>query len=158
MKYLVLLLYLSLCAFAGIILPAPAHAAEADAYWNCATTGGVQQWCADSATYPMPMTPQAATFGGATYTHIAAGQATTVVKASAGTLYAIVLNSKATASNVTTVYDNASGSGTVIGIPDTVNANAGTTFAFGPAGVAFANGLTIITTTANGGDMTVIWK
>lgn len=94
-----------------------------------------------------------------TYKHIAVGQATTVVKASAGTLYGIVFNTAASATNVTTIYDNASGSGTVIGIPSaTVATIAGLTLEYGPYGVAFANGLTIITATANGADMTVIYQ
>jgi hypothetical protein len=102
--------------------------------------------------------PTAATVGGASFLNIAAGQATTVVKASAGTLYAIVLNSAATATNTTTVYDNASGAGTVIGRPAVTTATVPTTLSFGATGLAFANGLTIITATANGGDMTVIYK
>lgn len=106
----------------------------------------------------VPASLQAAATGGASYTHIAAGQATTVVKASAGTLYAIVFNGVATATNVTTVYDNASGSGTVIAIPQATLSTGLQPLTFGAAGLAFSNGLTIITTTANGADMTVIWK
>lgn len=106
----------------------------------------------------VPVAPQAIATGGATYLNIAAGQATTVVKASAGTLYAIVLNSAATANNTTVVYDNASGAGTVIGRPAATTATVPTTLTYGPAGAAFALGLTIITATANGSDMTVIYK
>lgn len=91
------------------------------------------------------------------YKHIVAGQATTVVKASAGTLYGITFNTNATASNVTTVYDNPSTSGTVIAIPAATGL-VGNTLTFGPSGIAFANGLTIITTTANGSDMTVVYS
>lgn len=116
----------------------------------------------DPTTHALSVTatsmPAAAATGGGSYTHIAAGQATTVVKASAGTLYAIVFNSPAAATNVTTVYDNASGSGTVIAIPLTTGVTVPTMVTFGSTGLAFANGLTIITTTANGGDMTIIWK
>lgn len=92
-----------------------------------------------------------------TYKHIAAGQATTVVKAAAGTLYAIVWNTVATATNVTTIYDNATGSGTVIAIPTATAVTAGSTTSFGPIGAQFLSGLTIITTTANGADMTVVY-
>ena len=95
---------------------------------------------------------------GASFLNIAAGQATTVVKASAGTLYSIVLNSAATATNTTIIYDNASGAGTVIGRPAVTTATVPTTLTYGPTGLAFANGLTIITATANGGDMTVTYK
>lgn len=90
-----------------------------------------------------------------TYLNIAAGQATTVVKASAGILHSIVLNSAATATNVTTVYDNASGVGTVLAIPAVTTATVPVTLLFD---VKFALGLTIITATANGGNMTVCYR
>ena len=86
---------------------------------------------------------------------IAAGQATTVVKASAGVLHSIILNSAATATNTTVVYDNATGAGTVIGRPAVTTATVPTTLLYD---LAFANGLTIITATANGGDMTVVYS
>ncbi len=89
-----------------------------------------------------------------TYNHVAAGQATTVIKASAGLLHSITFNGAATATNVTTVYDNASGSGTVIAIPAATTATVPTTLTYD---VTFALGLTIITTTANGADMTVAY-
>lgn len=93
--------------------------------------------------------------GGYSFLNIAAGQATTVVKASAGTLHSITLNSAATATNTTVIYDHPSGVGTVIGRPNVVAATVPTTLIFD---LAFANGLTIITATANGGDMTVCFK
>ncbi len=93
--------------------------------------------------------------GGYSFLNIAAGQATTVVKASAGTLHSITLNSAATATNTTIVYDHPSGVGTVIGRPNVVAATVPTTLIFD---LAFANGLTIITANANGGDMTVCYK
>lgn len=96
--------------------------------------------------------------GGATYAHIAAGQATTVVKGSAGTLYSICLNSAATATNTTNVYDNATTSGTVIATVAATTATVPTCLQYGPYGIAVANGIVIITATANGGDMTVAFK
>ncbi len=93
--------------------------------------------------------------GGYSFLNIAAGQATTVVKNAAGTLHSITLNSAATATNTTIVYDHPSGVGTVIGRPNVVAATVPTTLLFD---LAFANGLTIITATANGGDMTVCYK
>lgn len=89
------------------------------------------------------------------YLNIPAGQATTVVKASAGELHSLVLNSAATATNTTTVYDNASGAGTVIGRPAVTTATVPTTLLYN---CKFALGLTIITATANGGDMTVVYR
>jgi hypothetical protein len=100
-------------------------------------------------------TPTASATGGYSFLNIAAGQATTVVKASAGTLHSIVLNSAATATNTTILYDHPSGVGTVIGRPAVTTATVPTTLLYD---LAFANGLTIITAVANGGDMTVVYK
>ena len=99
--------------------------------------------------------PVAATTGGYSFLNIVAGQATTVVKASAGYLRSITFNSAATATNVTTVYDHASGAGTVIAIPAVTAVTAPVTVVFD---VACAAGITIITATANGGNMTVVYK
>ena len=104
------------------------------------------------------VSPVAAAAGGASFLNIAAGQATTTVKSGAGTLYAIVLNSAATATNVTTIYDNTAGSGTVIAIPAVTTATIPVTLDFGPTGLAFGTGLTVVTATANGGNMTFVYK
>lgn len=93
--------------------------------------------------------------GGYSYSHIAAGQATTTVKSGAGTLHTITFNSPATATNVTTVFDSTTGSGTVIAIPSVTALPFATTLTYD---LAFATGLTILTATANGGDMTVTYK
>lgn len=103
----------------------------------------------------VPVSVAALPTGGYSFLNIAAGIATTVVKASAGTLHSIILNSAALATNVTTVYDNATGVGTVIAIPAVTTATVPTTLLFD---LAFANGLTIITATANGGNMTIVYK
>lgn len=89
------------------------------------------------------------------YAHIAAGQATTLVKTGAGTLHAIVFGGAATATNVTTVFDSLLGSGTVISIPAATAAVGPTTVIYD---VKFATGLTILTGTANGSDMTVVYR
>lgn len=93
--------------------------------------------------------------GGYSYTHIAAGQATTVVKSGVGFLHAIVFGGAATATNVTTIYDNTAASGTVIGIPTATAVTFPATVVYD---LGFNTGLTINTATANGSDMTVIWK
>lgn len=93
--------------------------------------------------------------GGYSFLNIVAGQATTTVKSGAGTLHSIVFNSAASATNVTTVYDNTAGSGTVIAIPAATTATVPTTLIFD---IAFATGLTIVTATANGSNMTVCYK
>ena len=113
---------------------------------------------AASVSNPAPTSAAASATGGASFAHIAAGQATTTVKSGAGTLYAIVFNSVATTTNVTTVYDNTAGSGTVIAVPQATLATGLQPLTFGPAGLAFATGLTIVTATANGADMTVVYK
>jgi len=100
-------------------------------------------------------TPSAATTGGYSYLNIVAGQATTVVKASAGTLHAIIFNGPATATNTTNVYDHASGAGTIIATPLATAVVGPVTVIFD---IAFATGLTIITATANGANMTVVYK
>lgn len=89
------------------------------------------------------------------YLNIAAGQATTVVKSGAGFLHSITFNSAATATNTTTVYDNTAASGTVIAIPAATTATVPTTLTYD---VSFATGLTIITATANGSNMTVSYR
>ena len=105
---------------------------------------------------PLPVSDTAVATGGYSFLHIAAGAAATfVVKASAGTLHSIILNGPATATNVTTIYDNATGVGTVIGIPLVTAVVSPLTMLYD---LAFANGLTIITTVANGGSMTVVFK
>lgn len=103
----------------------------------------------------IPVSAGASASGGYSFLNIAAGQATTVVKSGAGTLHSIVLNSAATATNTTTIYDNTAASGTVIGRPAVVTATIPVTLLYD---IAFATGLTIITATANGGDMTVTYK
>jgi hypothetical protein len=107
---------------------------------------------------PVKTSPQAIASGGASFLNIAAGQATTTVKSGAGTLYSISLNSAATATNITTIYDNTAASGTIIGKPAATTATVPTTLTYGPAGLAFSTGLTIITATANGSDMTIVYK
>lgn len=89
------------------------------------------------------------------YLNIVAGQATTVVKAGAGFLHSITFNGPATATNTTNVYDHASGAGTIIATPLATAAAAPVTVIYD---VSFANGLTIITATANGANMTVSYR
>lgn len=104
---------------------------------------------------PVQVSSGAAATGGYSFLNIAAGQATTTVKSGAGTLHSIILNSAATATNTTTIYDNTAASGTVIGRPAVTTATVPTTLIYD---LAFGTGLTIITATANGGDMTVTYK
>ena len=92
---------------------------------------------------------------GHSFLNIAAGMATTTVKSGAGVLEAIVFNGPAAATNTTTVYDNTAASGTVIAIPLATAIVSPTTVRYG---LAFSTGLTVITATANGANMTFIYR
>src|SRR5882757_2249297 len=75
--------------------------------WDRARSGGV--------TGIEGVSLQASPSGAYTYNHIATA-ATTTVKSGAGTLHTITINSLGTVASTLTVYDNTAGSGTVIGI------------------------------------------
>lgn len=86
------------------------------------------------------------------YAHVST-VATTVVKGSAGNLHTITVNSKGTVASTVTVYDNTAGSGTVIAVLDSLTLSG--TFVFD---VAFATGLTIVTTGTVAPDVTVSYR
>ena len=79
---------------------------------------------------------------------------TTTIKSGAGILRRVVINTKGSASNTFTVYDNTSGSGTVIAAIDTVNGVSGH-FEYN---VAFSTGLTVVGATGTSADITVIYE
>ena len=79
---------------------------------------------------------------------------TTTVKSGAGVLRRIVINNKGSGANTLTIYDNTSGSGTTIGIIDTVDGVSGH-FEYG---VSFSTGLTIVTANGTAADVTVIYE
>lgn len=83
-----------------------------------------------------------------------AGAATTTVKSGAGILSKIIIN-KPIATGVITIYDNTAGSGTKIG---TITNPAALVQQQVPIsyGLAFATGLTIVTSAAD--DITVIYR
>lgn len=88
------------------------------------------------------------------YQNVAAGTATTTVKAAPGLLVRIVINTKGASSNTLTVYDNASaGSGTKIATIDTTTAVGAIEF-----GAYFRNGLTLVSATGTGADYTVVYQ
>ena len=118
-------------------------------------TANTTAWKVDGSAVTQPVSVAALATGGYTYLHIPAGIATTIVKGSAGTLHSIVLNSAATATNTTTIYDNASVAGTIIGVPAVTTATVPTTLIYD---IAFLLGLVIITAVANGGSMTICFK
>jgi len=89
---------------------------------------------------------------GYTYAHISAAT-TTTVKSGAGVVHTITINNLGTVASVTTVYDNTAGSGTVIGIINTLAQQ--TSYIYD---VAFATGLTIVTTGTVAPDITVSYR
>lgn len=79
---------------------------------------------------------------------------TTTIKSGAGILRRVVINKKGSASNTFTIYDNTSGSGTVIAAIDTVNGVSG----YFEYNVAFSTGLTVVDATGTSADITVIYE
>lgn len=89
---------------------------------------------------------------GHSYTHISTA-ATTTIKSGAGTLHIITVNSLGTVASTTTIYDNTAGSGTVIGVINTLTLSGPFTF-----DIAFATGLTLVTTGTVAPDITVSYR
>jgi hypothetical protein len=83
------------------------------------------------------------------YAHISTST-TTTVKSAAGFLHAVSVNTLGTVASTTTIYDNTAGSGTVIGVINTLTLS-------GPfvLDVSFVTGLTIVTTGTVAPDLTV---
>lgn len=79
---------------------------------------------------------------------------TTTIKSGAGILRRVVVNTNGSGSNTFTIYDNTSGSGTVIAAIDTVN---GVSCHF-EYNVAFSTGLTVVDATGTSADITVIYE
>lgn len=88
------------------------------------------------------------------YTHITTAT-TTVVKASAGFLHKIIWN-KRVAAGVTTIYDNTSAAGTVVGIVTVGAAILNDPPQYGEYNVTMGTGITIVTSAAE--DITVVWR
>ncbi len=86
------------------------------------------------------------------FANVTAGGATTV-KSGAGTLRSVTINTKGTIASTVTIYDNTAGSGTKIGTIDSLTLSG--QFAFD---VAFATGLTVVTTGTAAPDITVAYR
>ncbi len=78
---------------------------------------------------------------------------TTVVKSGAGVLHGVTVNTKGTVASTVTIYDNTAGSGSKIGIIDTLNLSGSFFF-----DAAFATGLTVVTTGTVAPDITVMYR
>ena len=79
---------------------------------------------------------------------------TTTIKSGAGILRRVVINTKGGALNTFTIYDNTSGSGTVIAAIDTTSGVLGN-FEYN---VAFSTGLTVVDAIGTSADITVIYE
>lgn len=90
--------------------------------------------------------------GGYSFTNITTAT-TTVVKSGAGVLHGITINTKGTVASTVTIYDNTAGSGTKIGIIDSLNLSGPFLF-----DAIFATGLTIVTTGTAAPDITVTYR
>jgi len=75
---------------------------------------------------------------------------TTVVKSAPGMLHTVTINSKGGTASIATIYDNTSGSGTVLAVID-VTAQLVTLV----YDIQFLTGLTIVTATGSAADLTV---
>ncbi len=78
---------------------------------------------------------------------------TTTVKSGAGVLHGVTVNTKGTIASTITIYDNTAGSGTKIGTIDSLNLAGQFLF-----DVAFATGLTLVTTGTVAPDITVSYR
>lgn len=86
------------------------------------------------------------------YTNITTAT-TTIVKASAGVLDSIIINSLGTVASTITIYDSATATGTKIGTINSLAVLGALRF-----NVTCANGLTIVTTGTVAPDVTVCWR
>ena len=89
---------------------------------------------------------------GYSFSNITTATTTTLVTGS-GVLHGITINAKGTVASTVTIYDNTAGSGTKIGIIDSLNLSG----SFG-YDANFATGLTIVTTGTVAPDITVLYR
>lgn len=115
-------------------------------------TLGAKTGALSLSVVPNTDTPFKTTSQGYSFTHIAAS-ATNTIKSGAGVLHAVIVNTKGTVASTLTLYDNTAGSGTIIAIIDSLNLSG--TFEFD---IAFATGLTIVSTGTVAPDFTVSYR
>jgi hypothetical protein len=87
------------------------------------------------------------------YTHIATATTTNGIKSGAGTLSRIVVNQTGTVASLISVFDNTTATGTTIAIIDGLTRTGNYDYE-----LAFATGLSIITTGTAAPDITVVWR
>ena len=89
--------------------------------------------------------------GSYNYTHLNAN-GTTTVKSGSGTLHTLTINVKGASGNTITLYDNTTGSGTVIAVVDPTQNLVTLDF-----DVTFLTGLTVVLATGTAADITLSW-
>lgn len=98
------------------------------------------------AIAPTPLPP------GYSFSHISTAT-TTTVKSGAGVIHTLTVNNLGTVASVTTVYDNTAGSGTAIAVINTLAGQESYVY-----DIAFATGLTLVTTGTVAPDITVSYR
>jgi hypothetical protein len=78
---------------------------------------------------------------------------TTTVKSGSGLLHSLTINTKGATSNIATLYDNTSGSGTVIAVVDLTSQIQTLLF-----DVGFNTGLTVVISGGTNGDITISYQ
>ena len=89
---------------------------------------------------------------GVSFLNVTALTAGTTIKASQGTLTALMINTKGSTGNVVTIYDSLTASGTKIATVDTTSS-----LTYLPYNAAFANGLTITNAVGTSADVTFLY-
>lgn len=97
-------------------------------------------------------TTNAVSFTGYSFANITTST-TTTVKSGAGVLHIVNINTKGTVASTTTIYDNTAGSGSKIGIIDSLTLAGAFQY-----DIAFATGLTLVTTGTVAPDLTVSYR
>jgi len=110
------------------------------------TSASLDVWAANiskmTATEPAPQ-----------YSHISTNS-TNVIKIGPGTLQRVTINSPGGTNNTATIYDNTSGSGTVIGVINTTSGASSSTLMYN---CQFSVGLTVVVASGSAADLTVIY-
>ncbi len=107
---------------------------------------------AQSGNWTVASTLSASATGAYSYNHIATST-DTVVKASAGTLHGVTVNTKGTIASTVTVFDHATCTGTTIAVIDSLTLTGNFVY-----DVAMGTGICVTTTGTAAPDVTVIYK
>lgn len=101
----------------------------------------------------LPVQQLAVATGAYSYAHVNANASATNIKNGAGTLAAVVVNTKGASANVLTLYDSTGAASGTIAVIDVTSAVGAI-----PYNLAFANGLTYALATGSAADVTFVYK